>query len=164
MLFRSAHIQILREYGLPCVVSINNFPTDTDAEIALIRELAVGAGAETVVVNRGFALGGEGATELAEAVVEACERPNSFHQLTPDGTPLKGPADLRAAVLSRSDMFMTVATEKLMTYALGRPVHYNDMATVRAIVRDAARRDNRFSALVLGIVESAPFRQRIKKS
>ncbi len=81
-----------------------------------------------------------------------------------DGTPLKGPADLRAAVLSRSDMFMTVATEKLMTYALGRPVHYNDMATVRAIVRDAARRDNRFSALVLGIVESAPFRQRIKKS
>ena len=85
----TAHIAILREYGLPCVVSINNFPTDTDAEIALIRELAVGAGAETVVVNRGFAEGGQGAIELAEAVVEACERPNTFHQLTPDGTPLK---------------------------------------------------------------------------
>jgi formate--tetrahydrofolate ligase len=84
-----AHIGIVREYGLPCVVSINNFPTDTEKEIETIRELAGGAGAETVVVNRAFAEGGEGATELAEAVVAACERPSSFHQLTPDGTPLK---------------------------------------------------------------------------
>jgi formyltetrahydrofolate synthetase len=49
----------------------------------------VEGGAETVVVNRGFAEGGAGAVELAKAVVEAAERPNSFHQLTPDGTPLK---------------------------------------------------------------------------
>ena len=84
-----AHIGIVREYGLPCVVSINNFPTDTEKEIETIRELAGGAGAETVVVNRAFADGGDGATELAEAVVAACERPSSFHQLTPDGTPLK---------------------------------------------------------------------------
>ena len=84
-----AHIGIVREYGLPCVVSINNFPTDTEKEIETIRELAGGAGAETVVVNRAFAEGGAGATELAEAVVAACERPSSFHQLTPDGTPLK---------------------------------------------------------------------------
>jgi formyltetrahydrofolate synthetase len=84
-----AHIGIVREYGLPCVVSINNFPTDTEKEIETIRELAGGAGAETVVVNRAFAEGGDGATELAEAVVAACQRPSSFHQLTPDGTPLK---------------------------------------------------------------------------
>jgi formyltetrahydrofolate synthetase len=84
-----AHIGIVREYGLPCVVSINNFPTDTEKEIETIRELAGGAGAETVVVNRAFAEGGAGATELAEAVVAACERPSSFHHLTPDGTPLK---------------------------------------------------------------------------
>jgi formyltetrahydrofolate synthetase len=84
-----AHIGIVREYDLPCVVSINNFPTDTEKEIETIRELAGGAGAETVVVNRAFAEGGGGATELAEAVVAACERPSSFHQLTPDGTPLK---------------------------------------------------------------------------
>ena len=83
------HIAIVREYGLPCVVSINNFPSDTEAEVELMRELAVGAGAETVVVNRGFAQGGAGAVELAEAVVAACEKPNSFHQLTPDGTPIK---------------------------------------------------------------------------
>jgi formate--tetrahydrofolate ligase len=95
----TAHVQILREYGLPCVVSINNFPTDTDAEIALIRELATEAGAETVVVNRGFAEGGAGAVELAEAVVEACERPNTFHQLTPEGTPLRDQIDAIATKL-----------------------------------------------------------------
>jgi formate--tetrahydrofolate ligase len=85
----AAHISIVREYGLPCVVSVNNFPTDTDAEISLLSELASDAGAETVVVNRGFAEGGKGAVDLAHAVMEACERPNDFHQLTPDGTPLK---------------------------------------------------------------------------
>jgi formate--tetrahydrofolate ligase len=83
------HIAIVREYGLPCVVSINNFPSDTGAEVELMRELALGAGAETVVVNRGFAQGGGGAVELAEAVAAACERPNAFHQLTPDDTPIK---------------------------------------------------------------------------
>jgi formate--tetrahydrofolate ligase len=85
----AAHVGIVREYGLPCVVSINEFPTDTAKEIEAIRELASGAGAETVVVNRGFAAGGEGAAELADAVVGACERPSSFRLLTPDGTPLK---------------------------------------------------------------------------
>ncbi|MEO8293455.1 MAG: formate--tetrahydrofolate ligase, partial [Actinomycetota bacterium] len=85
----AAHIHIVRQYGLPCVVSINTFPTDSDGEIALIEELAIGAGAERVVVNRGFAQGGEGAIELAEAVVEACERPNTFDFLTPNDAPLR---------------------------------------------------------------------------
>ena len=56
-----------------------------------------------------------------------------------DGTPLSGPADLRQALLSRSDAFVTTATEKLMTYALGRPVHYYDMPDVRAIARRRRR-------------------------
>jgi formate--tetrahydrofolate ligase len=85
----AAHIGIVKTYGLPCVVSINNFPTDTEKEIETIRELAGGAGAETVVVNRAFAEGGAGAVELAEAVVAACERPSSFDFLTPNGTPLR---------------------------------------------------------------------------
>jgi hypothetical protein len=54
-----------------------------------------------------------------------------------DGTPLHGAADLRQAVLSRSEAFMTVATEKLLIYALGRPLHATDMSTVREIVRAA---------------------------
>ncbi|MGZ8619588.1 MAG: formate--tetrahydrofolate ligase, partial [Actinomycetota bacterium] len=85
----SAHIEIIRAYGVPCVVSINNFPTDTDAEIALVEELAVQAGAETVVVNRAFARGGDGAVDLANAVVGACEQPNTFSFLTPDGAGLR---------------------------------------------------------------------------
>ena len=99
----SAHINIVRQYGLPCVVSINNFPTDTEAEVELIRELAEGAGAETVVVNRAFAQGGDGAVELAEAVVKACERPNSFDFLTPEGTGLKQQIEAIATRLYGAD-------------------------------------------------------------
>jgi formate--tetrahydrofolate ligase len=98
-----AHIGIVREYGLPCVVSINNFPTDTEKEVETIRELAGGAGAEKVVVNRAFAEGGAGAEELAEAVVAACEQPSSFHQLTPDGTPLKAQIEAIATKIYGAD-------------------------------------------------------------
>jgi len=85
----AAHVGIVNRYGIPCVVSINNFPTDTDAEVRSIEDLAAAAGAETVVVNRAFAQGGEGAIDLANAVVKACEQPNDFRFLTPDGTPLR---------------------------------------------------------------------------
>jgi formate--tetrahydrofolate ligase len=70
------------------VVAINGFPTDTPAETALVRELALKAGAETVVVHTGFSDGGAGSVDLANAVVAACEKPNTFKQLTPEGTPL----------------------------------------------------------------------------
>ncbi len=98
-----AHIEIVRQYGLPCVVSINNFPTDTEAEIELIGELAVEAGAETVVVNRAFAQGGDGAVELARAVVDACERPNTFDFLTPSGAGLKEQIEAIATKLYGAD-------------------------------------------------------------
>jgi formyltetrahydrofolate synthetase len=84
----AAHIQIVRQYGLPCVVTLNSFPTDSPRETALVKELALNAGAETVVVHEGFARGGEGAEELAQAVVTACDKPNTFSQLTPDGAPI----------------------------------------------------------------------------
>ena len=99
----AAHIGIVRTYGLPCVVSINNFPTDTEKEVETIRELAGGAGAETVVVNRAFAEGGAGAVELAEAVVAACEQANSFQFLTPDGTPLKAQIEAIATKIYGAD-------------------------------------------------------------
>jgi hypothetical protein len=80
-----------------------------------------------------------------------------------DGTPLNKPADLKKALLGRSDMFVTTATEKMLTYALGRAVDYNDMPTVRSIVRDASKNGDRFSSLVLGIAKSAPFQTRVKQ-
>jgi len=77
----------------------------------------------------------------------------------PDGTQLKGPDDLRAALLAKPDQFTQTLTEKLMTYGLGRPLEYSDMPTVRAIVRQVARQNYRFSALVTQIVTSPAFQQ-----
>jgi hypothetical protein len=59
-------------------------------------------------------------------------------------------------------MFVTTATQKLMTYGLGRTVQYYDLPTVRKIVRQAAQNDFRFSSLVLGVVQSDPFQKKIK--
>ena len=61
----AAHIEIVRTYGVPVVVAINSFPTDTDAEVAAIREVALAAGARDAVVTTHFADGGRGAEELA---------------------------------------------------------------------------------------------------
>jgi cytochrome c551/c552 len=79
-----------------------------------------------------------------------------------DGTQLNGAASLRRALLSRSDVFVRTMTEKLMTYGTGRALNYTDMPAVRAIVRDAARNDNRFSSLIVGIVKSDTFQMREK--
>ncbi len=79
-----------------------------------------------------------------------------------DGTPVASAQDLRAALMSRSELFVTTLTEKLLTYALGRAVEYHDMPSVRAIMRDAEGSNHSFNALVLGIVQSPQFTQRIK--
>ena len=85
----AAHIDIIRAFKLRCVVSINRFPTDTDAELSLVNQLATELGAENVVVNDGFTHGGEGAKELAEAVVRAVEGPTEFEPLNKPGDGLK---------------------------------------------------------------------------
>jgi mono/diheme cytochrome c family protein len=77
----------------------------------------------------------------------------------PDGTIFEGPGGLRDMLL-RSDRFVPTLTEKMLTYALGRGLDYSDMPAVRAIVRDAAKTDYRVSSLVVGIVQSPPFRMR----
>jgi hypothetical protein len=73
------------------------------------------------------------------------------------GQKLSGVADLRKALTSRPDQFVQTLTEKLMTFALGRQVEYHDMPAVRAIVRNAAKDDYRFSSIVMNIVESDQF-------
>lgn len=79
-----------------------------------------------------------------------------------DGQPINGPAGLRQALLRYSPQFVRMVTEKMMTYGLGRAVEYYDMPVIRSIVRDAAKNNNRFSLIVLGIVKSAPFQMRMK--
>jgi hypothetical protein len=78
----------------------------------------------------------------------------------PDGTPIKGPEDLRRALVARPDQFVQALTENLLTYALGRSIDYRDMPAVRKIVRGAASDNYRFESIVLGIVSSDAFRKR----
>jgi mono/diheme cytochrome c family protein len=79
-----------------------------------------------------------------------------------DGSKVDGVASLREALVRRSDQFVRVVTEKMMTYALGRGVEYQDMPLVRSIVRESAASNYNFSSIVLGIVDSAPFQMNTK--
>ncbi len=78
----------------------------------------------------------------------------------PDGSAFVGPAELRDLLLSRREEFVSTATEKLLTYALGRGLEYYDAPAVRAILRDAAPNEYRWSSIILGIAKSAPFQMR----
>ena len=78
-----AHIKNALRFGIPVVVAVNAFKDDTDAELEMIREYAVGQGAEDSVVTTHWADGGAGSKALAEAVVAACEKPSDFHFLYP---------------------------------------------------------------------------------
>jgi Protein of unknown function (DUF1592)/Protein of unknown function (DUF1588)/Protein of unknown function (DUF1585) len=78
----------------------------------------------------------------------------------PDGTPIKGPDDLRRALVARPDQFVQALTENLFTYALGRSIDYHDMPTVRKIVRGAEADNYKFESIVLGIISTDAFRKR----
>ena len=78
----------------------------------------------------------------------------------PDGTRVDGPVGLRNVLLSKKDQVVMTATERLLTYALGRGVEAFDMPAVRKIARDAASSDYRWSSLFTGVVESTPFQMR----
>jgi hypothetical protein len=74
-----------------------------------------------------------------------------------DGTKLDGVADLRKALVARSDVIVTHFTEMLMSYAIGRRVEYYDMPAIRRIVREAEPRGYQMSSLILGVTRSAAF-------
>jgi formate--tetrahydrofolate ligase len=82
------HLGVVREFGLNPVVAVNRFPEDTDAEIDAVRKLALEQGAYAAAVNRAFEGGGEGAAELAEAVVDAADHPSAFEPIYPLDAPI----------------------------------------------------------------------------
>jgi methylenetetrahydrofolate dehydrogenase (NADP+)/methenyltetrahydrofolate cyclohydrolase/formyltetrahydrofolate synthetase len=84
-----ANINIAKQYGVPVVVAVNRFTADTDAEVELVRQAALEAGAEDSVESNVWAKGGEGGAALAEAVVKACEKPSDFKFLYPLDIPIK---------------------------------------------------------------------------
>jgi formyltetrahydrofolate synthetase len=85
----AVHIRNAKRFGIPVVVAVNKFHTDTDAEIAAVERGALAAGAETAVMTDHWAHGGDGAERLAEAVVAACEKPSNFEFLYPLDLPIK---------------------------------------------------------------------------
>ena len=82
----------------------------------------------------------------------------------PDGTAFEGPTGLRTLLLERREQFIGTLTEKLLAYALGRGPEYYDRPVVRAIAREAAADDYRWSSIIVGIVQSTPFRMRRSES
>lgn len=83
------HIRNAKRFGVPVVVAVNKFTEDTPAEVELIRQASVEAGAETAVMTDHWTNGGDGAVALAKAVVDACEKPSNFKFLYPLDLPIK---------------------------------------------------------------------------
>jgi hypothetical protein len=77
-----------------------------------------------------------------------------------NGTKFVGPSGLRNIVLKNKDQFVQTATNRLLTYALGRGLDYYDMPTIRKIVKDSAASNYNFSTLVVNVVKSMPFQMR----
>ncbi len=97
------HIKIALLHGISPVVVINRFPTDTPAEIDLVKEKGLAAGAASVVTHEGWAKGGEGCLELAEAVIEATEKDNNFHYLYPLEASIKEKIEIIATKVYGAD-------------------------------------------------------------
>jgi formate--tetrahydrofolate ligase len=96
-------IEDMKLFGVPVVVSINHFNSDTDEEIEVVKEKAKAAGAEDAVVSKVWLNGGDGGTELAEAVVKAAEKPSEFKFLYPLDWPIKKKIEIIATEIYGAD-------------------------------------------------------------
>jgi hypothetical protein len=158
--------------GVPPAMPPPNVPTLNDADIGTTRALTVRemmakhrssptcSSCHSVMDPLGFALENFDATGMwrdrdrfAGTVIDSAGE-------LPDGTALKGPDDLRKALLRRPDQFVQTFTERLLMYATGRMTEYTDMPTVRRIVHGAAADNYKLSSLVRSIVKSDQFRMR----
>ncbi|MHB1383079.1 MAG: formate--tetrahydrofolate ligase [Bellilinea sp.] len=114
-----AHISIARKYGIPVVVAVNSFATDTEAELEMVRKAAIEqGGAEDAVVSRHWELGGEGAVDLAEAVVKAAEKPSKFQFLYPLNLSIKEKIEIIAREVYGADGcdYEPLAEERIQAY------------------------------------------------
>ena len=83
------HIQNMKKFGVPVVVAVNRFATDTDAEVDAVKEIALESGADAAESGDFHARGGEGAMDIGRAVIKACDQPSDFKLLYPDDMPIK---------------------------------------------------------------------------
>jgi len=113
-----AHIKNALGFGIPVVVAVNSFTTDTEAEMEMVREYAVAQGAEDAVVTTHWTNGGDGAAKLAEAVVAACEKPSDFKFLYPLDWSIKQKIEYIAKTIYGADgvSYDPLAEEQITTY------------------------------------------------
>jgi methylenetetrahydrofolate dehydrogenase (NADP+)/methenyltetrahydrofolate cyclohydrolase/formyltetrahydrofolate synthetase len=97
------HIENALKYGVNVVVAVNSFAADTPAEVEMVRQAALKAGAMDAVVSRHWMEGGKGAIALAEAVVKACDKPTNFQFLYPLNQPIKTKIETIAREIYRAD-------------------------------------------------------------
>ncbi len=98
-----ANIEIAKLFGVPVVVAINRFPTDTKAELELVKKAALEFGAEAACISEVWAKGGEGGVELAEAVMAAASKPSQFRFLYPLDIPIKEKIEIIATKVYGAD-------------------------------------------------------------
>ncbi|MDO8602638.1 MAG: formate--tetrahydrofolate ligase [Candidatus Omnitrophota bacterium] len=113
------HIENIKLFGVPVVVAINRFLYDTDKEIAVIKEIAVKAGAEDAVLSEVWEKGGEGGVDLAKAVIKACEKKSNFKYLYPLDLPIKEKIELIAKNIygAKDVSYAAEAERKIEFYA-----------------------------------------------
>ncbi len=111
-------IEIVHGTGIPAVVAINRFPTDSDRELEEIRAIAARSGAEGCEVSEAFAKGGDGTRKLAEAVAKACDRPSTFRTYYESDAPLKAKIEAVATKVYGADGvdYTPLAEEKLKLF------------------------------------------------
>ncbi len=112
------HVENMKGFGIPVVVAVNHFPTDTEAEHDFIKSRALAAGADFAVTHKVHADGGAGGAELAEAVVAACEMPKEFKLLYPDDASIKEKIEAIATRIYGADGvdYLPAAEAKIKLY------------------------------------------------
>ena len=128
--------------------------------LAIHRENPTCNGCHGLMDPLGFALENFDVDGTWRDVDRESGRPIDASGLLPDGSKIAGPEELREALLARPEQFVQTFVEKLLAYALGRSTEWYDMPAVREVVRQSAADDYRFSAVVMGIVQSVPFTTR----
>jgi hypothetical protein len=137
-----------------------NRPTTVREKTEIHRRNKACASCHAVMDPLGFALENFDTVGSFHTVDPQTRQPIDTAAVMPDGTQLRGPADLQKALASRGDQLAQIITEKLMMYAVGRHIDNHDMPSVRRIVREAKADRYTFESIVLGVVNSDAFRRR----
>ena len=123
------HIKVIRTAGINPVVCINRFPKDTNAEVAMVKKAAEAAGARAAESNH-FAKGGDGALELADAVMDACKEPNDFKFLYTNEMKLRERVEKIAKVVYGADGVRWTPEAEAKAKAFEKDPKYNEYATM----------------------------------